>query len=241
MIVYGHRGAAGEAPENTIAGGKHAVARGVRHLEIDLQLSNDGELVVIHDDRLKRTTGVRGRVANYGARELARLDARASGTPWPNKRHTGVPTLTALVKALPEIKHWQLELKGGNRRYNSELVAALLHWLEHNKLPCVVTSSEASLLTAVKQQRPRQPTGFVSMVPDPRHTLRACECDYLIAQWSTALNPWLVRHLHRRGIHISAWTVNDANAIENLYRVGVDSVITDFPSMALPLVAALER
>ena len=114
MIVYGHRGAAGEAPENTIAGALHAVERGIRRLEIDLHLSKDHQLVVIHDDRLKRTAGVRGKVAEYSAAELARLDARASGPPWPSKRNTGVPTLTALVEALPQIRHWQLELKAGS-------------------------------------------------------------------------------------------------------------------------------
>ena len=55
MIVYGHRGARGEAPENTIAGARHAIERGVRHLEIDLRLSADDELVVIHDTGPRRT------------------------------------------------------------------------------------------------------------------------------------------------------------------------------------------
>ena len=89
MIVYGHRGSQGEAPENTIAGCRHAVSRGVRHFEIDLRLSKDGHLVVLHDERLKRTAGAPGKVSDYTARELARLDARLSGTPWPNRRQTG--------------------------------------------------------------------------------------------------------------------------------------------------------
>ena len=64
MIVVGHRGAQGEAPENTVAGVRHAIDRGVRHLEIDLRLSSDGRLVVLHDDKLKRTTGDRRRVGD---------------------------------------------------------------------------------------------------------------------------------------------------------------------------------
>ena len=71
--------------------------------------------------------------------------------------------------------------------------------------------------------------------------LEACRCDYLIAHWHTLGNRALIRRMKRRGIHISAWTVNDASVIEELYRLGIDSVITDYPSMALPLVAALER
>ena len=55
------------------------------------------------------------------------------------------------------------------------------------------------------------------------------------------MNPLALRGFKRRGVHISAWTVNDASVIENLYRMRVDSIITDYPSMAVPLVAALVR
>ncbi|MCZ6831449.1 MAG: glycerophosphodiester phosphodiesterase [Gammaproteobacteria bacterium] len=241
MIVYGHRGAQGEAPENTIAGCKHAVARGVRHLEIDLRLSKDLELVVIHDDRLKRTARVRGTVLDLTAKELAKLDARGSGPPWPSKKQTGIPTLHALYQAVPEIETWQLELKGGRQSYNENLVAALAEWLADDHEGCIVTSSEPSMILAMKQIIPDLDTGLVSMYPDPTDTLKECDCSHLIAAWATAGNPWLVRSLHRQKIHISAWTVNDATAIKNLFRLKIDSIITDYPSMALPLVAALER
>jgi glycerophosphoryl diester phosphodiesterase len=250
MIVYGHRGARGEAPENTIAGAQHAVARGVRNLEIDLQLSSDGELVVLHDTSIKRTVGSRGKVADFSARELAKMDARASGTPWPNKRGTGIPTLTALVEALPQIQHWQLELKSGRSAYNTRLVDTLVDWLQvrpaaagvpANKRPgYVVTCSEPTLLTEVKRQLPEQATGYVSTIAYPNKIVDSCDCDFLVGHWST-MNPLTLRRLQRRGVHISAWTVNDASVIENLYRLGVDSVITDYPSMAVPLVAKLTR
>jgi glycerophosphoryl diester phosphodiesterase len=244
MIVYGHRGARGEAPENTIAGARHAVARGVRQLEIDLRLSSDGQLVVIHDDSLKRTAGQKGRVGNHSARELAKVDARLGGTPWPNKRETGVPTLSALVKAVPAIKHWQLELKPEGKRYNAALVDAVITWLDQQPTRrgdpgFVVTCSEPMLLTEVRRQRPGQATGYVSTISDPSALLAACGCEYLIAHWTTITSAAQVRGLHKQGVHISVWTVNDATVIENLYKMGVDSVISDYPSMALPLVAKL--
>jgi glycerophosphoryl diester phosphodiesterase len=241
MNVYGHRGAQGEAPENTIAGCRHAIDRGVRHLEIDLRLSKDLELVVIHDDRLKRTTGVRGSVMEHTARELAKLDARGSGPPWPSKKHTGIPTLHALYEAAPEIETWQLELKPGRQSYNENLVAALAEWLADDHEGCIVTSSEPSMLMAMKQIIPTLDTGLVSTHPDPLDTLATCDCNYLVAHWGTITNPFLIRSLRRRKIHISAWTVNDATAIKNFHRLKIDSIITDFPSMAIPLVATLER
>ena len=227
MIVYGHRGARGEAPENTIAGARHAIERGVRHLEIDLRLSADDQLVVIHDTGPRRTAGVGGKVADMTGKELSKLDNRADGPPWPNKRDTGTPTLSALFEAAPEIHHWQLELKHLGKRRNPALAEATVEWLSRHKAPTVVM--------------PSQPVGFVSTTTSPEGTLEACSCDYLIANWKTLSNRALVRRVQKRGIHVSAWTVNDASVIEQLHRLGVDSVITDYPSMALPLVASLER
>jgi glycerophosphoryl diester phosphodiesterase len=241
MIVYGHRGARGEAPENTIAGARHAVARGARHLEIDLRLSADGELVVVHDGTLRRTAGVAGKVADATARELAKLDARADGPPWPNKRGTGIPTLSSLYRAVPEIRHWQLELKHLGKRRNAALAEAVVAWLRQHNPPAVVTSLEPELIRAVKDALPRQAVGYVSTTAEPEPVLEDCGCDYLIAHWQTLGDRAGVRRLQRRGIHVSTWTVNDASVIRQLHRLGVDSVITDYPSMALPLAAALER
>ena len=245
MIVYGHRGARGEAPENTIAGARHAVDRGVRHLEIDLRLSADGELVVIHDDTISRTAGkpAQGaeRVAELDSQMLRSLDARQDGPPWPKKRQTGVPTLSRLVKALPEIRHWQLELKPLGRAQNPALSNAVIQWLETHRLNAVVTSSSPALLRAVKAALPQQSVGLVATKADVDDTLYDLRCDYLIAHWKTLTDKRRQRRLQKQGIHISTWTVNDASVIETLFRQGVDSVITDYPSMALPLVGGLMR
>jgi glycerophosphoryl diester phosphodiesterase len=200
MIVYGHRGARGEAPENTIAGARHAVERGVRHLEIDLRLSTDGELVVIHDSTLRRTAGAAGRVANKTARELARLDNRADGPPWPNKRDTGVPSLSALVKAVPTIRHWQLELKHLSKRRNPALAEATVEWIREHRPCAVVTSSEPQLIRTVKEMLPEQAVGYVSTTSSPEALLTACDCDYLIAHWKTLGDASLLRRVKRRGI-----------------------------------------
>lgn len=66
-LIYGHRGAKGEAPENTLASFQRCLEHGVNRCELDLHLSRDGELMVIHDPTLKRTTGRRGKVAEHDA------------------------------------------------------------------------------------------------------------------------------------------------------------------------------
>lgn len=241
MIVIGHRGARGEAPENTIAGARHAIERGVRHFEIDLRLSADMQLVVVHDAGLRRTAGISRRVSKLTARELSQLDCRASGTPWPNRRNTGVPTLDALVAATPEIRSWQLELKAGPSRYSRNLVAAVCEWLQGRTDQFVVTSFDTQLLEGVRNTLPDVALGWVSETEKTAAELKRLQCSMLVAHWRCLQRASNIRALQRAGIEVSTWTVNDASVIERMHKLGLDSVISDYPSMALPLVAALER
>ncbi len=99
MLIYGHRGARGEAPENTLAGFHRALAAGASRVELDLRLSSDEELVVIHDETVNRTTDGRGLVAHKSVAELARLDARRAGPDWPDPQ--SVPTHRARAGGIP--------------------------------------------------------------------------------------------------------------------------------------------
>ncbi|MBP9035335.1 MAG: glycerophosphodiester phosphodiesterase, partial [Pseudomonadales bacterium] len=109
MLIYGHRGARGEAPENTLAGFHRALAAGASRVELDLRLSSDGELVVIHDETVNRTTDGRGLVAHKSVAELARLDARRAGPDWPDPQ--SVPGIARVLEEFPELEHLQLEAK----------------------------------------------------------------------------------------------------------------------------------
>ena len=91
-LIYGHRGAKGEAPENTLPSFQRCLEHGVTRCELDLHLSRDGELMVIHDPTLKRTTGRRGKVAEHDAATLVTYDAREGGPGWV--RPTPIPRLS---------------------------------------------------------------------------------------------------------------------------------------------------
>lgn len=242
MLVYGHRGAGGEAPENTIAGCQHAIERGTRYLELDIRLSKDGQLVMIHDDTVDRTTESKGKINAYTVAELKKMDARQDGVPWPNKRNTGVVTLDAMLNATPEIKGYQLEVKTGSTE-QMEQVAELLA----EKFPTessidriVVTSSSSTLLQRLMAVAPHIPRGYISISPNPFPVLDRFKCSLLAMNWSVC-NIINLGHARRKGVHVSVWTVNDSSVIKNLHRSKVDSVITDYPSMALPLIASLDR
>src|SRR5947208_1328649 len=119
-LVVGHRGASGRLPENTLAAFRGAAEDGAGGVELDVRMSADGVPVVIHDATLYRTTGVRGRVSDQTASELAEISAverRRAGapvSPVPNgSRMLGVPTLDeAVAFCLAERLTMFVELKG---------------------------------------------------------------------------------------------------------------------------------
>ena len=105
-ILYGHRGAAGHAPENTLDGFLYARQIGVRAFELDVRFSADDQLVVIHDETLERTTHTIGRVRDFTVAQLNALDACAS---WPNP--AGVPSLVAVLQSHHDLPAFQIEVK----------------------------------------------------------------------------------------------------------------------------------
>ncbi|MEH6571418.1 MAG: glycerophosphodiester phosphodiesterase family protein [Halioglobus sp.] len=242
MLVYGHRGAAGEAPENTIAGALHAIERGARYIEIDLQLSADDQLVVNHDKTLRRTAGRWGKTGKYTASELAKMDAREDGPPWPRKKDCGIPTLEAMLRATDKLAGYQLEVKPDSKAKIERIAQHLSERFDTSKAAhkVVITSSSIYLHECLRDIAPHITRGMVITRADEVATLMDLGCLYSAMHWS-ACNPYTIRKLRKARIHISVWTVNDAQVIKNLYKMKVDSVITDYPSMAVPLIGALER
>lgn len=239
MHVYGHRGAAGEAPENTLGGFEHAWQRGVRRFELDVQLAADEQLVVLHDTRVNRTTGRSGTVDAFTSRELGAMDARRGAPPWP--RREGVPTLEAVMRAFPRTESWQLEVKKPARADRLRITLEALHDLVTRLRlgpRVIVTSSHTAVLDMARQVAPRLARGYVCTKMDPLPTAEEFGCRMVVANLFTC-TPALRLGAWRRKIELSAWTVNDPISIRNLYRMRAHSIITDYPSMALPLLGQL--
>lgn len=242
MLVYGHRGAAGEAPENTIAGFRHAGDRGASYVEMDVRLSKDGQLVVVHDDRVNRTTSNKGRIDSFTAADLKSMDARRDSPPWSKKTYVGISTLDAVLNKTPAIKGYNIEVKSDAKKSVQSICEKLAEKFcsRESAKDIVVTSSDLYCHQVLKDLAPHITRGYVSMRPNPFKILEKYQCQYLSAIWGTC-NLMLIRYAHSLGVHVSAWTVNDASVINNLYKFKVDSIITDYPSMAVPLVARLMK
>ncbi|WP_097461056.1 glycerophosphodiester phosphodiesterase [Mangrovitalea sediminis] len=231
MIIYGHRGAKGEAPENTLAGFVHAYRHGIRCFEMDLQLSKDGEPVVIHDLTVDRTTRQSGKVSAYTTKQLAVMDARHDTAPWPNQ--TGIPRLADMLEACPDFHHLQLEVKADGRQRLNVLCNRLVeliqrhHWFER----VTITSSDTWFLQEVKRRDRHISIGLVAEKRFPNAVTLASRlnCDYLCLSWKLCTAP-LVSAARTRGMHVSVWTVNRIHDMLQLEEKGVDSIITDFPT-----------
>ncbi|MDY6814685.1 MAG: glycerophosphodiester phosphodiesterase [Pseudomonadota bacterium] len=231
MIVYGHRGAKGEAPENTLPGFIHAYRHGIRHFELDVVLSRDGIPVLVHDLTVDRTTGARGGVCNYTAAELANMDARRNTAAWPRK--VGIPTLEQLLDQCDDLEHLQLEVKKDARQRLNILSNRLTEIIQHRGLyqRAAVTSNDPWFLREIRRRDKNIRTGLVAdrKFPRPLNIAARLGCQYFCAKW-TILGKDTVDLAHRRGMHVSTWTVNRIHDMLQLEDLGVDSIITDYPT-----------
>ena len=234
MQLYGHRGAKGEAPENTLAGFRHAYRHGIRRFEMDILLSSDGIPMVIHDQSLERTTGHSQAVAKASAYEMGGMDARKNTAGWHHT--TGVPTLDQVVAACPDFEHLQLEVKSDDRRRLNRLCNRLVEWIQKDNLfqRITLTSSNTWFLRAARRLDRRISLGYVAerRYPQPLRQARRLECSYLCCN-SHLCQPTLINKAHQHDLHVSAWTVNRIHDMLVLEKAGVDSIITDYPTSAL--------
>ena len=232
-LIYGHRGAKGEAPENTLAGFQRCLSHGVRRCELDLHLSRDGELMVIHDPTLKRTTGRRGKVVEHDADELVHYDARSGGPGW--KQPCPIPRLSELFETC-DFEHWQLEVKSASRVRAARTVLAIKALAEQYQLldRITVTSSSREVLRALKRLTPEIPRGLVAEYTwlDPLKVAKQHDCQLLALKW-TLCTPERIAKTQAQGLHVSVWTVNEPALMRRLADFGVDSLITDFPGLAV--------
>jgi len=231
-LIYGHRGAKGEAPENTLTSFRRCLEQGVNRCELDLHLSRDGELMVIHDTTLKRTTGRRGKVSQHDAAELVTFDAREGGPGWPQA--CPIPRLEELFEQCP-FEHWQLEVKSASRVRAARTVQAIARLVARHDLleKVIVTSSSREVLRALERHAPQLSRGLVAEYAwlDPLKVARHYGCEMLVLNW-TLCTPERLQKAQKQGLHVSVWTVNEVALMRRLADFGVDSLITDFPGLA---------
>jgi glycerophosphoryl diester phosphodiesterase len=250
--VHAHRGASALAPENTLAAFQKAIELGADGMEMDLQLTRDGAVVVIHDDTLDRTTDRQGRVTELSLAEVRKADAGAKfGSDFRGQR---VPTLSEvidLVKAGGNDRvRLNLEIKFGEGREGKPegVEAAVLAILRQSGFVdrVSVQSFYHPSVAKMKGLEPRISTGLLvgerQQPRDPVGLIRQYGADYY-APHRRLVTPELVSALHQAKIPVVIWTVNEAEEMERLMRMGVgshpgDAIISDHPDRLLDRLKA---
>ena len=227
-LVGGHRGNPAEYPENTLASFRSAIELGVDMIECDVHMSSDGELVVIHDHTLDRTTNGAGYVRQHTLAELRELDAGA-GERLPVLGEVCELARDGGVGLCVETKQTPLHYPGLEER----LIADLTDWKMLDQT--VAISFNHSSARRLKELEPRLTTGILEGARpiDPAGLMRGALAD-LYAPHYGAMDPELVEEVHSAGGAVGVWIVDDDAAVTWCKVCRPDSVFTNRPREVLP-------
>jgi glycerophosphoryl diester phosphodiesterase len=204
FMVIAHRGASAYAPENTLAAFDLALHLGCRHLELDVDVTSDGHIVVMHDDTVDRTTNGTGPVGSQTLAELRALDAGAwFGTQFAGER---IPTFVEVLERYQGRVHLHTEIKGRAPHLASGTADLVRQYGMEDHV--TVTSFQQPRLAEIRAYAPELPTGWlVSEVSDgtiaQAHALGLTQ----ICPRANTVTPALVRRLHTEGFVVGhgAW------------------------------------
>ena len=235
--VTAHRGYSAAYPENTIPAFKGAIQVGADWAELDVQQTADGEVIVMHDSNLKRTTGLDKEVWQVTWDEIKDLD---NGS-WFDKKYQTVriPTLEEVLKVCRGKIHLNIEIKpSGHDKDLEEQVAKLLKKY-HMRDTCVVSSLKYDSLRKIKQADDSIETAYITSVSYGNFTDLEYADGYSVE--STLLSKSFVNKVQKAGKQIYVWTVNSEERLEKVVGMGIDNVITDDPVMAKELIYEQEH
>jgi glycerophosphoryl diester phosphodiesterase len=249
--VFGHRGAAGVAPENTLPSFALAAALGATYLELDVHPTADGEIVVLHDPSLERTTNGEGPISALSWTQVAALDA---GYRFTHDGHTfpyrgqgvRIPTLRELMNEFPT-HPVNIEIKQGGARVVDAVLAVLRGAASLDRV--LLAAEHDEIMRTIRQAvDDRVATGMcVGEVVDFVGRVQRDEwSDYAAPGRALQIppahggidlvTPASIAAAHRLSVEVHVWTINQAAEIERLLDLGVDGVMSDLPGLAATAV-----
>lgn len=240
-VIFAHRGASAHAPENTLAAFEQALEQGAEAIELDAKLSADGQVVVIHDATVDRTTGAHGRVRDMSLAELRALEA---GSFFSSGYSTEkIPMLEEVFEVVGRRAFINVELTNYDTPRDHLVESVCMLVKRHNLQQRVLFSSfYASNLSKARSYLPEVPCGLLAL-------------NGLLGAWArsfgfafgkyAALHPNVadvtreqVQRVHRLQGRVHVWTVNPEAEIRRLFEWGVDGIFTDDPQLAVQVRGA---
>lgn len=226
MLIIGHRGASGTAPENTPASFEKAIRMGVEMIELDVQRCASGELVVIHDEKINRTTSGKGFVSDKTLHELQQADAGDGER---------IPTLYEVLNMVNRRVKINIELKGPGV---AAPTAGLLHYYKENRgwqsedfyissfdHQQLMQFRELDRFTKIGILYERHPHGFVTLAK----ALEATSVNIPMR----VVSPELVNEIHSHGLEVWVYTVNSLHLLKRLQQMNVEALFTNYPDRFL--------
>lgn len=241
--LFGHRGAAGIAPENTMASFRRAFEDGADYFELDVHATRDGVVVVIHDPTLERTTNGAGAVRDLTFAELERFDAGFRFVHGGSYAFRGqgvrVPALEELLEEFPEVP-LNIEIKQAEPPIEPAVVSLLERKGALDRV--VLAAEDDRIIRRIRAHAPGSATS--ASYGEVRDFFERCFADRFEGYVPEAralqipdrfggidlVSPETLAAARRFGLEVHVWTVNEESEIERLLRLGVDGVMSDFPS-----------
>lgn len=234
--VTAHRGSSVNAPENTLAAIKVAMAHEADFVEIDVQRTKDHQLILLHDRSFKRTTGVAGLPAEMTLEEIKKLDAGS----WFDEAYAGekVPTLQEVIALTKGHIGLNIELKG--KGDDEKFIRQVIHTIKENNLmeSCVVTSLDYNMIQRVEALEPQIKTGYIMYVA--LGDLQDIHVDFYSVEM-TNVNEKFIAKAHLLGREVHVWTVNNKSDMEAMVLLGVDNIITDYDAVLREIIERLNE
>ncbi len=235
---FAHRGYSGKYPENTMIAFEKAIEAGADGIELDVQLTKDGEVVIIHDESIDRTTDGKGLVVSFTCEELKKYDA--SYTYRGQMGFNPIPTLREyfeLVKDMNIITN--IELKTGVNEYHGieQKVWDLIK--EYNLTDRIIISSfNHYTILRMKAIAPELVYGLLTetwYVDAGKYTHNlGVQCYH--PQFAN-MTKEIVKEIKSHGVQINAWTVNKEETMRDLIEKGIDGIIGNFPELTKKIIA----
>jgi glycerophosphoryl diester phosphodiesterase len=221
-LRIGHRGACGQAPENTLASIERAITLGCTLTEVDIRRTGDGALVLLHDDRVDRTTNGRGLVTEMTLEDIQKLDAGDGQT---------LPTLEQALAVASGRIGLILELKAHGLVYDACAIVRASGFAG----PVIYASFLPEELQHVRRANPDSQTLilFKQLPRDPGAEAVRIQATHVGLRFNVVTRP-LVKTLHKSGLAVFAYTVNKPADITTMVKLGVDGIISDFRDRRRP-------
>lgn len=231
--IWAHRGASAYAPENTLPAFRLALDQGAHGIELDLQRTIDGVLVVVHDETIDRTSNGFGRVAELTLDELRRCDF---SNGFIGHRNVRIPTLTEVLELIaPTDATLNIELKNSIEPYPGMELEAAEMVAEAGLMDQVVFSSfNHPSLANLRGMVPPEDIGvlYTDGLYNPWEYARWVGAGALHPNWRALGQPDYVWLAHESGVKVNVWTVDEEKDVARAIELGVDALVTNFPDRA---------